>query len=166
MNKKEITEEQHLEKQWYEAARKQTLKTLPYFMDHLLNDYQHDYGTICKAIAACGAAAMYAANHTEQGGITGFQASCINWEILKAWGEFKTHTGARLINFDNMIYPQYEHKFDKIISKETWEAIQKYAKENLLEEKGYDLHPEVKAHMESIVAGNIPFGYEIKDESL
>jgi hypothetical protein len=159
-----ITEEQHLEKEWYEDARNQTLETLPDFMNHLLNDYQHDYGTICKAIAACGAAAMYAANNTEQGGITGFQAGCINWEVLKAWGEFQTHTGARLINFDNMIYPQYEEKFDKIISKETWESIQKYAKENLLEEREYGLHPEVKAHMESIVAGNVPFGYKIKEK--
>lgn len=159
---KEITEEEHLEIEWYEEAKKQTLETLPQFMNHVLNDYKHDYGTICKAIAACGSAAMYAANRTEQGGITVFQAGCINWEILKAWGSFVTHTGARLINFDDMIFPQYESKFEKTISKEVWESVQEYAKEIL--SKRDSMHPEVKAHMESVVAGNVPFGYKIKED--
>ena len=160
-----ITEQDHLEKEWYEEAKKQTLETLPQFMNHVLNDYGHDYGTICKAIATCGAAAMYAANKTEQGGITGFQASCITWEVLKAWGAFETHTGARLINFDNMIYPQYEYIFDKTIDKKTWYLIQEYAKKRLADEESFSLHPKVKAHMESIVEGNVPFGYRIEEEN-
>ncbi len=159
---KRITENDHLEIEWYDEAKKQTLETLPQFMNHVLNDYYHDYGTICKAIAACGSAAMYAANKTEQGGITNVQASYINWEILKAWGCFATHTGARLINFDDMIFPQYESKFAKTISKEVWESVQEYAKERLSKE--YSIHPKVKAHMESIVAGSVPFGYRIKEE--
>lgn len=159
---KRITENDHLEIEWYDEAKKQTLETLPQFMNHVLNDYYHDYGTICKAIAACGSAAMYAANKTEQGGITNVQASYINWEILKAWGCFATHTGARLINFDDMILPQYESKFAKTISKEVWESVQEYAKERLSKE--YSIHPKVKAHMESIVAGSVPFGYRIKEE--
>lgn len=37
-----ITEQDHLEKEWYEEAKKQTLETLPQFMNHMLNDYGHD----------------------------------------------------------------------------------------------------------------------------
>ena len=41
MEKEKIvaTEEMHLEKEWFEEAGKQTLETLPAFMDHVLNDY-------------------------------------------------------------------------------------------------------------------------------
>lgn len=164
MEKKKITEKDHFENDWYKAAEKQTLKTLPQFMNHVLNDYWHDYGTICKAIAACGAAAMWAANKSEQGYISGFQASCINWEVLKAFGSFKTHTGARIINFDDMIFPQNENKFAKNISKETWDSVQEYTRKILSEEDKFEFHPEVKGHMESIVTGNIPFGYKIKED--
>lgn len=160
---KKITENDHLEIEWYDEAKEQTLETLPEFMNHVLNDYEHDYGTICKAIAACGAAAMYAANATEQGGITGFQASCINWEIQKAWGSFVTHTGARLINFDDMIFPQYENRFEKTMDMETWESIQEYARDRL-KAAAEEMTPRVRSHMESIVAGNVPFGYKIKEE--
>lgn len=60
--------------QWYKDASKQTIDTLPEFMNHVLKDYKHDYGTICKAIGACVIAAAWAANASPQGGITGFQA--------------------------------------------------------------------------------------------
>ena len=46
MDKIAITEEMHLEKEWFANAKKQTLETLPAFMNHVLNDYCHDYGTI------------------------------------------------------------------------------------------------------------------------
>lgn len=162
MEKQKITENDHLENEWYEQAKKQTLDSLPGFMKHVLNDYEHDYGTICKAIAACGAAAMWAANKTEQGGITGFQAGYINWEVLRAWG-FETNTGAKIINYDNMIYPQYEEYFAKIISQETWNNIQEYAKVRLADNEDY-MNPKVRVHMESIIEGNVPFGYKIKED--
>ena len=66
MDKMAITEEMHLEKEWFEQAREQKLETLPEFMNHILNDYRHDYGTICHAISACALAAAWAADNSDQ----------------------------------------------------------------------------------------------------
>ena len=44
--KETITEEMHLEKEWFEQAKKvKTVEELTAFVNHLLNDYNHDYGT-------------------------------------------------------------------------------------------------------------------------
>ena len=40
-----ITEEEKVHEQLYEQAKEQTLATLPEFLRHLAQDYQHDYGT-------------------------------------------------------------------------------------------------------------------------
>ena len=61
-----------------------------------------------------------------------------------------------------MLYPQYEYKYEKTIDKITWENLQKAAKKNL--EESPDAHPDVIKHWQSIVDGNIPFGYKIKKE--
>lgn len=159
MKEKEIiTEKDHLEIEWYKDAWNQTLESLPKFIDHLMNDYVHDYGTMCKAMAACAAATLHACDKTENAGITGFQASLISWEFMKAWGTLRTKTGARLLNFDDMLYPQYEAKFNSI-DEDTFKAMQKEAKEIL--DSGHHLHPKVKEHMESIIEGKVPFGYKI-----
>ena len=85
-NKTPITEEMHLEKEWFELARKQTLETLPGFINYVMNDYMHDYGTICHAVAACALASAWAANDSPNGGITGFQANFVMWDFVKQWG--------------------------------------------------------------------------------
>lgn len=69
MSKTAITEEMHIEKEWREQACQQTLETLPEFIRHLMNDYQHDYGTVCYAIGACAAAAAWAADCEPGGGL-------------------------------------------------------------------------------------------------
>jgi hypothetical protein len=96
--KTNITEDMHIHEQWYEEAKKQTLTTLPEFCRSLSEDYHHDYGTICHAITAAGIATMWAMNHTEQGGITGFQASCIMWEFIKNWMGKEGHS-LRLLDY-------------------------------------------------------------------
>lgn len=160
-----ISEEQNLEKIWFEEAGEQTIETLPQFINHIMNDYDHDYGTICHAIAACSLAAAWAANKHEQGHITGFQASFVMWDFIKEWMYSGNQSGLRIVDYDDMLYPQYKDKFDKIISKETFEGIQKAAQESLEEVKqGREAHPDVIKHWESIVAGNVPFGYKIKED--
>ena len=130
-----------------------------------MNDYDHDYGTICHAIAACSLAAAWAANKYEQGHITGFQASFVMWDLIKEWMYSGNQSGLRIVDYDDMLYPQYEGKFDKVISKRTFESIQKIAQERLNEVKqGREAHPDVIKHWESIVAGNVPFGYKIKED--
>ena len=158
--KKVITEEMHLEKEWFREARTQTLKTLPKFIDHVLNDYEHDYGTAVHAVSACAIAAAWAANDAER--LTGFQASFVMWDFIRQWSYESNKTELRLINFDNMLYLQDEEKFDKIISKGVWKSLQEADKKNLEDIPG--AHPDVIAHWEKIVAGIVPFGYTIKED--
>lgn len=159
-----INEEQRLEKEWFKEAQEQTIVTLPTFINHIMNDYDHDYGTICHAMAACALAAAWAVNKHPQGHITGFQAGFVMWDFIKEWKYSSNQTALRIVDYDDMLYPQYEDKFDKIISKETFESIQKAAQESLDEVKqGREAHPDVIKHWKSIVDGNVPFGYKIKE---
>lgn len=115
----EIITEKNVEiiEQWYKDASSQTLETLPQFMNHVLNDYRHDYGTICKAIGACAIAAAWAANASPQGGITGFQAGAVMWEFIRNWNYRRNKCGLKIVDIDDMLYPQYGAKFDKTITK-------------------------------------------------
>lgn len=160
-----ITEEMRLEKEWFEEAKRQTLETLPAFINHVMNDYVHDYGTVCHAISACAIAAAWAANECKGacGGITGFQAGFVMWDFVVQWSYKNNRTALKIVDYDDMLYPQYGGKFQKTMSKSTWESIQNAAKENLSEKAEY-VHPSVLAHWKSIVDGHIPFGYSIEGD--
>lgn len=155
----DITEESGVHKEWYKEAREVSLDNLPEFINRICNGFNHDYGTICHAIAASSIAAAWAAEKTPQGGITGFQAGAIMWEFIKNWQSYDGPM--RLLQYNEMLYPQMEDKFNEI-SKDIWEHLQNEAKKKLDEKES--LHPNVKSHMESIVAGKIPFGYKLKKE--
>lgn len=167
MSKIAITEEMHIEKEWLEQAKKQTLETLPDFMNHIMNDYIHDYGTICHAVSACAIAAAWAADSTENGGITGFQAGFVMWNFVKQWSYSSNKCGLAIIDYDKMLFPQYKDEFTKnTISLETWEALQERAKE-LLAEKENGIIPVsdcVYKHWKQIANGVVPFGYTVKEE--
>jgi hypothetical protein len=149
-----------LRKEWLEEARQMTVERLPAFVEKLVN-HQHDYGTICRAIAAAGVAAAYAVERSPAGGITGFQAGCVLWDLITGWNESYEGKPVRLINYNEMLYPQYRDKF-RSISQQTWEGLQKEAQKRL-QEDDQGMHPRVSAHMRDIVNGFVPFGYEIRD---
>lgn len=159
----QINEEMHLGEEWFEQARKQTVETLPKFISHIMCDYKHDYGTVCHAVAACALAGMFAADNTEQGGITGFQAGFVMWDMVKQMCYTGNKCGLKITNYDDLLYPQYEEKFDKKISKEVWKSLQKEAESQLKDRKNA-AHPDVKQHWQSIVDGHVPFGFEVEDE--
>lgn len=165
-----ITEEMHLEKEWFEEAKKQTVETLPAFINHLMGDYEHDYGTVVHAISACAVAAAWAADNTPDGGITGFQAGFVMWDFIRQWSKPGNKCGLKLVDYDDFLYPQYGYKFKKTLRANAWESIKKEA-QRLLDEatnKGYPdkyyVHPDVIAHWKSIVDDKIPFGYYLEDE--
>ncbi len=156
---KQIKEEDNEQEQWYKDAHEQTLDTLPNFINHILKDYQHDYGTICHALAAGAVATTWAMNHSDQGGITGSQAGAIMWKYMEHWNNVKPP--AKLVRYENMLYPQYEYEYQKVISRGTFNWLQKKSAEKL---KKYNIHPYIKMHLRSIVYGNVPFGYTIRDD--
>ena len=148
--------------EWMAQARQvKSPQELAEFVRHLMYDYQHDYGTVVYAVTAAGLAGMWAANAQPNGGITGFQAGCVFWTFYRHWLECGEWKPAQLLKFDNMLYPQYERHFDKVIEPETWKWLQEQAAEKL---KSKDGHSEVRAHWQSIVDGKVPFGYTVKED--
>jgi hypothetical protein len=146
---------------WYKNAKTQTFETLSEFIRHVMNDYIHDYGTIVHAIGACCVATAWACNEMPQGGITGFQAGCVMWDFIRHWMYESNKCGMRLLDYDDMLYPQYADKFDKVISADTFKALQEEAQDRL--GKMDNVHPSVVGHWTSIVGGQPPFGYKVKD---
>ena len=71
----------------------------------------------------------------------------------------------RLIDYDQMLYPQYDYKFiNREIDAYTWKKLQEKAS-NLLAEKDTFVHPDVRKHWQSICDGGVPFGYTVKSET-
>lgn len=151
-----ITEASKVHEQWYVDAKNMTLDRLPGFLKGLTTEYKHDYGTICHAMAAASIATMWAIDSSETGGITGFQASCVMWQVMRHW--LSIQGPARILQYEEMLFPQYEHKF-RTIDCATWATLKAKAAETLTES---GIHPDVRAHMESIVAGVVPFGYRVE----
>lgn len=154
-----IKESMRFQDDWYKEAQEiQTLESLSEFLHHLMNDYKHDYGTICHAISAGAVATAVAMNCHSQGRITGYQASFIMWGFIQEWMH-KRKKPLRLTDFDDMLYPQYYYRFHTI-SPETWEYLQKTAKRRL--DESPTAHPRVREHWSSIVNGVVPFGYTVE----
>lgn len=153
-----IKEELGLHKQWYVDAKSVTTETLPEFVRHLTEDFEHDYGTICHAVAACALAAAQAVNKSSQGGITGFQSGAIMWEFIQEWQHLRDKP-MRLIQYEDMLYPQYEDKF-WTINPETWKHLQETAQKRLAEADD-PVHEDVRKHWQTVADGIVPFGYTV-----
>lgn len=123
----------------------------------------HDYGTVCVAIGALAAATARACDREPNGGITGFQAGVVFWEFTRAWGVFGDDAPKRMVQYENMLYPQYAGKFASTITPDTWKWLQERAK-NLLAEKSEYQAVAVTNHLQSIVDGVVPFGYVVKED--
>ncbi len=171
-NAKAITEEDKIHEKWYADSRNVTLDTLPKFIENIVNNYSHSYGTICHAITAGALATAWAIDKSPNGGISGFQGSVIQWEFIRHWS--MKEGPLKLVEYENMLYPQYSDNFEKTITKDTWKYLKTESKKRL---KEYDdamisndpelahhkfTHIDVVNHWKSIIAGTIPFGYTIK----
>lgn len=138
------------------------------FVEKLNHEYGHDYGTACYAVAAAAYAA--ARKVALEQGITGFQAGAAFWIFKRYWLDCGDPKPARLVDYSNMLYPQYGDTFSKTITQEIWEWIHEEAKRLLnahilaAADGKPAASPAVVAHWESIVAGYIPFGYEVEGE--
>jgi hypothetical protein len=160
MEKITVTEERGVHKEWKEKAGLiKTPAELAEFARHLSDDFVHDYGTIVHAMAAVMLAAFHVVNNSDQGGITGFQASCLGWKMIRKF--MGTGDGpVALRKMEHLAYPQYASEFTSI-SPETWEWVQKRAQEGLKDGRASE---GVLAHWQSIVDGKVPFGLTVKAE--
>lgn len=138
-----------------------TFDELTEFIKDVSEHYNIGYGS---CVAAIGQAALAAADYVAgKFGITGFQTGCVTWEFISGWTNIGKDVGAKILNYDKMLYPRYNNEFEKTISKSCWENLQKKAKENLEAYTNYAQH-DVIVHWQSIVDGNVPFGYTVKDD--
>lgn len=159
--KQKITEEIHLEKEWFEKASKiETIDQLTDFINYVIGDYNHDYGTVCHAIGAAAVAAAWYGAHVE--GISSFQASFVMWDFIRYWIKKYNECGLKLVDYDDFLYPQYQYKFEKTISQYVWNRIQEQAKKNL--ESNEDACQAVRNHWKNIACGIVPFGYKVEDK--
>ena len=155
-----VREEDNPQEEWYKQAENISFEELPKFLNHMLNHYAHDYGTVCHAIVASLSAVAHAMAREQ--GITGFQAGQVMWLFIRQWMYNDNKVGLKIIDYDKMLYPQYHNQFEKKLDKHVWESLQKEA-ERLLKEKP-NAAEEVKKHWREISHGMIPFGYSIKEE--
>ena len=136
-----------------------TFDDLVNYLQNVKEKYNCGYGEAPRAIAqAALATAWYLAGDF---GITRFQAGFVMWDFIFGWTLTSNTCGAKLVDFDNLLYPQYYDKFDKTIRPDLWELVQKEAKKRL--EERDEVHPAVKEHWESIVKGVVPFGFVVKE---
>jgi hypothetical protein len=76
-----------------------------------LIDRNHDYGTCVYAMSM---AAVAAYNHVAHKlGVTGFQASCADLDILKRTRHMEH--GFSIINYENVLYPQYWKSYNSVL---------------------------------------------------
>lgn len=120
---------------------------------------EHTYSSCVYATAG----AALAAGHlmASRLGITGFQAGCVMWEFVREWLDLDGVV--RLVQYRDMLYPQYESKFAKAITPDVWEDLQSEARKLLAKERRNGASSPVVAHWQSIVDGRVPFGYEVRD---
>lgn len=131
------------------------------FLKYVKENCNCGYGEAPRSIAQASlAVAWYFASEF---GITGFQAGCTMWDFITDWEYSNNKCGLKIVNYDTMLYPQYDCKFQKTISKSTWEALQKRAKE-LIEQDNKFTHNDVFVHWQSIVDGQVPFGYTVAED--
>jgi len=152
--------EKEYQKMIYEKAKKvKTKEELVLFLDEIM-EFKHDYGTIVYGCVAAMKAAMKVINASPKcGGVTGYQAGFMGWEMIRDL--MMVEGPLKLVDFNNMLFPQYEDKFQQTITSEIWEELQKKAKANLLEREGAE---KCRKHWQSIVDGEVPFGWSVKGD--
>jgi hypothetical protein len=155
--------QKQFEEKWQGRLKEvKNIKRLPRFLRKMLKDAD-DYGSIAVALGYGSVACAWAMNKHKNGGITGFQAGFVMWTFIREWEHKHNKTGLRILDYDNMLFPTYEDRFEKTITKSMWESLQEMAKKKL-EEKEEHVAPRVINHWQSIVDGTVPFGYTVKED--
>lgn len=145
------------------ATEIKSIEDLPEVCHKILDGYFHTYSTIVDAIGACCIAAAWAANRSEHGGITGFQAGAVMWYFIRNFMFPDNKVGLKITDYDDMLFPQYADKFEKTIPRDIFESLQKAAEDNLAKDNRYT-HPNVIEHWIKITEGEVPFGYKIEED--
>lgn len=116
----------------------------------LLTEREHDYGTCVYAMSALAVAGFNLA--AGKLGVTGFQASCADMNILRRTRGLKW---GKVIDYGDLLYPQHREKFDSLtfeglLAEHRIELAKK--SQELLDERTTDPAPRVLAHWKRLAA--------------
>lgn len=154
-----------LNDEWRNRAKEcNSMEEFQQLYHDIFEECEHDYGTICHAITAMCRAALHMCNRSPQGGITFYQANAIMWMFICDEFMPNNELGLRLIDWDDLLYPQYEDHFKLQIPRNTFDKLRKTAEHFL--ETNEQAHLDVKKHWERIVAGEVPFGLTVEESDL
>ena len=149
-------------KDWFEDVEKQTLETLPDFMKRIFEDLEHDRENPEQAVAACALAAYYASASKAELSVS--QRAFVKWDILRKGWNVGEKTGAKIIDYDVMIYPECEWIFNPVIPQRTFAKVQRLAEEKLKSENLEDIPEYVVNHWRKIAGGKVPFNWKVDKE--
>ncbi len=129
------------------AYKVPTLRSIDELTD-LITDLaarKHDYGTCVYAMSIAATAAFHYIGGTL--GVTGFQASCADLDIVRRTRGYET--GFRIVNYENLLYPQYEDEFvsspAELLAEPDLRKTIRAAAAKLLKGRS-DAHKDVRAH--------------------
>lgn len=159
---KTVIEESGVHKEWYKrAGGVRTPEELLCFVSEMRDMYKHDYGTIVHSMAAAMVAAMSCLKAGPQGGITGFQAGALQWELVRQLGMTNLDHGAKVLSYADVLYPQYTQKFVQHIMDQDWHTGIKESAGKLLSQNE-QAHPDVRTHWQKIAGGWLPDGFVVE----
>jgi hypothetical protein len=91
---------------------------------------------------------------------------------MHLWNGIGERSPARLIDYEDLLYPQFEGKF-RSIPADVWEWAQNAAKEKIARSSPWSrrdsengtmlMSEDVFRHWESVAAGVVPFGLRIEE---
>lgn len=143
-----------MEMRAFKAPTPDTSAELAKLADDLVNR-QHEYGTCVYAMSILAEAAFnFVARRL---GVTGFQASCADMDILRRTRGWKGP--AMILDGENALYPQYDlrGRVDEWLTSEPfrqWCADE--ARKLIAERNGVGPHPNVAAHWDRLAASMPP----------
>lgn len=94
--------------------------------------------------------------------MTAYQKSRVMWNIVDALTDAEHDCGLKMVNYNHMLYPQYEDEFSGILPRQVWEALRTKAAETLSAKGDGELCEEVRSHLQSIADGKVPFGHSVR----
>ena len=144
-------------KELWEDRAKLSTETFEEFFSYL-QSFKHDYGTTVWAASMVMRKAFYLWNRSEEGGITGFQASCLAWDMMDFFG-MKDPVGMRLMGYSELCFPEREGHFCEI-PYEIWEMVRKFADEQI-KDHGDSMLASHRSHMIDVRDGKVPFGLRV-----
>lgn len=112
-----------------------------------LTDREHDYGTCVYAMSMAAVAAMYFVS--QKLGVTGFQASCADMDILRRTRHMKGPF--MLIKGEDALYPQYNLPERLAEAMEEWKPWLKEEAQKKIDEGGI-AHSAVVAHWHKLAS--------------